>query len=46
MSSISPLDQKTSNKGIISVMVSICWSTEVKKQHTNFIQLAVTGVAA
>lgn len=46
MSSIFPLNQKTSNKGIISVMVSIYWSTEVRKLHTNFIQLAMTGVAA
>ena len=27
-------------------MVSIYWSTEVRKLHTNFIQLAMTGVAA
>ena len=46
MSSIFPLNRKTSNKGIISVMVSIYWSTEVRKLHTNFIQLAMTGVAA
>lgn len=46
MSSIFPLNQKTSNKGIISVMVSIYWSTEVRKLHTNFIQLAMTGMEA
>lgn len=45
MSSLLPLNQKTS-KDVIFVIISICGSTEGRKQHTNFILLAGTGVVA
>jgi hypothetical protein len=41
VSSILSLAQKISNQGIIFVMTSICWSTEVEKQHKNLMQPAV-----
>lgn len=46
VSIILPLNQETSNKGIIFGMISICWSIDLRKHHTHSLQpLGLAGSA-